>query len=52
MLLRIGEYIVKAFITLYHSDYAILYPAEGTKQVKPLFIKRFNYTGYVGLFSI
>ena len=31
MLLRIGEYIANDDITLYSSDYAILYPAEGVK---------------------
>ena len=36
MLLRLDIYIANAFITLYYSDYAILYPAEGTKQVKHL----------------
>ena len=43
MLLRLGEYIDNDAITLYYSDYAILYPAERTKQVKTLFIKRFSY---------
>ena len=34
MLLCFGEYIVNDVITLYYSDYASLYPTEGTKQVK------------------
>ena len=29
MLLRLGEYIASAFITLHYSDYAILSPTEG-----------------------
>ena len=50
MLLRLGEYIANDVITLYYSDYVILYPAEGTKQVKTLFINRFTYTGYMRFF--
>ena len=44
MLLRLGEYIVSVFVTLSYSDCVMLYPAEGTNQVKTLFIKRFNYS--------
>ena len=44
MLLRLGGYFANDIITLYYSDYAILYPAQGTKQVKTVFINRFNYT--------
>ena len=40
LLLRPDEYISNDVITPYYSDYAILYPAEGTKQVKTLFINR------------
>ena len=43
MLLRLGEYIDNDAITLYYSDYAILYPAVRTKQVKTLFVNRFSY---------
>ena len=50
MLLRLGEYIVNDVTTLYKSDNKILYLAEGTKQVKTLFINLLNYTGYMQLF--
>ena len=49
MLSCLGEYIANDIITLYYLDYAILYQAEGTKQVKTIFINRYNYTGYIRL---
>ena len=42
MLLRTDEYIANDVTTHYYSNYAISYPAEGTKQVKTLFINRFK----------
>ena len=50
MLLRLSEYIANDVITLYFSDYAILYPTEGTKQIRTGIINRFNYTGYMRFF--
>ena len=33
MLSSLGEHIANGVITLYYSDYAILYPAGGTRQI-------------------